>query len=259
MPHHIAHDCVRCNAKKVHMDILYGTFQKQHYTIDSKYVYIDLACLCKRCNQISLYYGCFKYVDFCTISEQPFSAGANKLITVYNDLLSFLNARVKAPIYMDNFIMNLRPVSITANSIMLPPDHLPLDVERVFKEGAGSLANQYYNASGAMFRLCLDLTTKELTNSKLDKVGSPISGVKNKTIHSRLEWLFDNDLLSSGLKDLAACVKDDGNDAAHDGSLTKADAEDLQDFCFELLEQVYTNPKRLALANQRRAERRQQS
>jgi hypothetical protein len=51
-------------------------------------------------------------------------------------------------------------------------------------------------------------------------------------------------------------LKDDGNDGAHAGTLTKADAVDLLDFTFELLERLYTERKRLELAAVRREERR---
>jgi hypothetical protein len=51
-------------------------------------------------------------------------------------------------------------------------------------------------------------------------------------------------------------VKDDGNDGAHRGTLGKADAEDLQDFTFELLERLYTEPARLKQAEERRKQRR---
>lgn len=47
-----------------------------------------------------------------------------------------------------------------------------------------------------------------------------------------MEWLFDNHLLPESLRGLAECVKDDGNDGAHEGILDKAAAEDLEDFAY---------------------------
>jgi hypothetical protein len=58
------------------------------------------------------------------------------------------------------------------------------------------------------------------------------------------------------LRELASCVREDGNDGAHAGTLSKEDAEDLLDFTCALLERLITEPKRLELAEARRNERR---
>jgi Domain of unknown function (DUF4145) len=63
-------------------------------------------------------------------------------------------------------------------------------------------------------------------------------------------------MLPPELRDLAACVREDGNDGAHQGTLTKADAEDLLDFTTELLERIYTEPRRLKIAQARHDARR---
>ena len=102
-----------------------------------------------------------------------------------------------------------------------------------------------YNAAGAMFRLCLDLATKKLASSSKAKLN----------LSPRLEWLFDNDKLPEGLKELSAVVKDDGNDAAHDGTLDEAAAEDLLTFTERLLTQLYTEPTKIQIAQQRRKDR----
>lgn len=51
-------------------------------------------------------------------------------------------------------------------------------------------------------------------------------------------------------------MKDDGNDGAHEGTLTQHDADDLLDFTIALLERLYTEPERLRLAKARRDARR---
>jgi hypothetical protein len=51
--------------------------------------------------------------------------------------------------------------------------------------------------------------------------------------------------------------KEDGNDGAHAGTLTKEDAEDLLDFATALFERMYTEPERLRLARERREKRRE--
>jgi len=72
----------------------------------------------------------------------------------------------------------------------------------------------------------------------------------------RLPWLIEHGLLPKELHDLSHCIKEDGNDGAHTGTLKKEDAEDMLDFTTALLERVYTEPERLRLAKERREQRR---
>jgi hypothetical protein len=62
--------------------------------------------------------------------------------------------------------------------------------------------------------------------------------------------------LPSDLRELAKCIREDANDGAHVGNLTKEVAEDLLDFKTALLERLFTEPKRLKLAEVRRRARR---
>ncbi|CAI1026615.1 DUF4145 domain-containing protein [Serratia quinivorans] len=136
-----------------------------------------------------------------------------------------------------------------------PPDDLPENIESAFIEGSKCMSIDCYNAAGTMFRLCLDFATKKLLPEE------DISGLNNKIRRSlglRMQWLFDQKYLSGDLSDLADCVKNDGNDGAHEGNLDKASAEDLQDFTEMLLERLYSEPARLEEAKQRRLQRRSQ-
>ena len=72
-----------------------------------------------------------------------------------------------------------------------------------------------------------------------------------------MPWPFDNGLLPIALKALAKCIREDANDGAHAGNLDKAGAEDVLDFTTVLLERLYTEPKRLELAEERRETRRE--
>jgi hypothetical protein len=133
------------------------------------------------------------------------------------------------------------------------PEFLPPEIDSVFKEGATCLAVGCYNAAGTMFRLCVDLATK----SMLPVEDTP--GLDPKTrrdLGRRIPWLFETGRLPEPLKELSSCIKDDGNDGAHAGSLSKADADDLLDFSTALLERLYTEPERLRLAKGRRDARR---
>jgi hypothetical protein len=72
----------------------------------------------------------------------------------------------------------------------------------------------------------------------------------------RLPWMFKNGILPEDLKELSTCVREDGNDGAHTGTLTHEEAQDLQDFTTILLERIYTEKERLRLAEKRREKRR---
>jgi hypothetical protein len=87
-----------------------------------------------------------------------------------------------------------------------------------------------------------------------------VDGLNAKTrrdLGLRLRWLFDNRHLPDGLRDLSTCIREDGNDGAHAGTLTKEDADDLLDFTTALLERIYTEPAKLKLADERRKARRE--
>ncbi len=109
------------------------------------------------------------------------------------------------------------------------------------------------NAAATMFRLCLDLATKALLPAQAEGLNGNIK----RNLGFRLPWLFDNKLLPEALRELSTCIKDDGNDGAHEGILTKEDTADILDFTFILLERLYTEPKRVELAGQRRLARRE--
>jgi len=84
-----------------------------------------------------------------------------------------------------------------------------------------------------------------------------LNGKTRRDLGLRLPWLFDNGKLPGDLRELSTCVHQDGNDGAHQGTLTKEDAEDLLDFTLGLLERIFTEPERLRLAQERRDKRRQ--
>ncbi|EQC0078309.1 DUF4145 domain-containing protein [Serratia marcescens] len=137
-------------------------------------------------------------------------------------------------------------------SFKRPPEFLPPEINDAFIEGAKCMSIGCYNAAATMFRLCLDFATKELLPKNDD------DGLNQKIRRSlgfRMEWLFKRNILPESLKELAECVKDDGNDGAHQGILDQTAALDLQDFAETLLERLYTEKERLRLAKVRRAER----
>ena len=119
-----------------------------------------------------------------------------------------------------------------------------------------AFVNGCFNAAGAMFRLVLDLTSKILLPEPEADEHQPNAQQRN-ILYFRLSWLFDTGKLPTDLRTIADCVRQDGNDAAHDGSLAKMDAEDLLDFTSAMLSRVFSEPARIAAAEARRKARRE--
>ena len=101
-----------------------------------------------------------------------------------------------------------------------------------------------------MFRLAVDIATLDLLPS--DDAEPQIKQAK-RMLGQRLTWLFDNEKLPKRLKDLASIVKDDGNDAAHRGTVDKKSAEELVEFTERLLTELYTEPIKITSAMNRRS------
>lgn len=66
---------------------------------------------------------------------------------------------------------------------LFPPEYLPEELNKIFNEATKCLSIGGYNAAGAMYRLCLDMTIKYILQK--NKNLEPTSG-DNKTIHNRL-------------------------------------------------------------------------
>jgi len=135
-----------------------------------------------------------------------------------------------------------------------PPEHVPLEIAAVFSEGATCLAVRCFNAAGTMFRLCIDLATRPLLP---EGDGGGLNARVRRDLGLRLPWLFEHGLLPGELRELSTCIREDGNDGAHQGTLRKEDTADLLNFTTSLLERLYTEPERLRLAKERRDKRRE--
>ncbi|WP_200905643.1 DUF4145 domain-containing protein [Methylobacterium sp. ARG-1] len=144
-------------------------------------------------------------------------------------------------------------VSLKNVGCVKPPEFLPPPIRSAFDEGAKCISAGCWNAAATMFRMALDLATRPL----LPPEGT--TGINRRTrrdLGMRLPWLFDHGKLPEALRELSAAIHQDGNDGAHQGTLTKADALDLLDFTEALLTRLFTEPERLRLAAERRATRR---
>lgn len=222
-------DCPRCGSKEITFDLESQVHIKTNYEWQKV---LEVFCICR---------ACFKPTIFRVAQKEP---SYEKLI---NDGLNSLNAAV------NDLVLVQRYVGIQDNSAEQPPEYLPEEIDSIFKEGSACMSIGCYNAAATMFRLCLDLATKSL----MPEEGEGLNNRIKRNLGLRLAWLFDNGILPEALRELSSCIKDDGNDGAHEGSLSKDDAADILDFTFILLERLFTEPKRLEVASQRRLERRQ--
>ena len=219
----LVENCPRCNVKRTAFSIL----AMNEYDNTAK---AELFCACKHC---------YKSVVFnAVVNSHSATESIKKKDT----------ANITDRIHIDSV------VCIKPEGEISSPEFLPEEIKINFDEGAQCYSIGCYNAAATMFRLCLDKATKSFLPADPTTPPAKI----RRSLGLRMNWLFENGHLPVALKDLAECIKDDGNDGAHDGILSKADVDDLIDFTITLLERLYTEPKKLELAKQRRIERRQQ-
>jgi hypothetical protein len=130
--------------------------------------------------------------------------------------------------------ISIKDIGAIATHIATPEYVSDQMIANAFREGAVSMAHGSWKAAGTMFRLVIDLATTPMLPKE------EVAGLNNKTrrdLGLRLCWLFENGKLPNDLRELAKCVCEDGND--HAGTLTKEDAEDLQDFTTALVQRIF--------------------
>jgi uncharacterized protein DUF4145 len=229
MPELVA-DCPRCGSRKITCDVRAAHVVAFHHGWQNWY---ETYCICRHCNRATIY----------LLKE---SVNGNYGYVHKVGILAVEGS-------LNNYVEIDGHVSLKDKMTIEPPKYIPKEIEAVFKEGATCLAVGCYNAAGTMFRLCIDLATRSIL-PKEEAEG--LTAKVRRDLGLRLPWLFGKGLLPEPLKGLSACIKEDGNDGAHAGTLQQPDAEDLLDFTTALLERMYTEPERLRLAQERRDLRR---
>lgn len=222
-------DCPRCRAKKMTFDLSNQLIVGIEY--GWKY-WVEAFCICRACKRSTIFVLSLRDI--------------NHMDIVDNNKLPQLDTAVNRIMDVESYI------SLKDNAAEQPPEHLPTGIEAAFREGAACMAIGCFNAAGTMFRLCIDLATRDMLPEGDDGPNNKI----RRNLGLRLPWLFDNAILPEALRELSHCIKEDGNDGAHEGTLSEEDAGDILDFTFIILERIYTEPKRIELAKERRAERR---
>jgi hypothetical protein len=229
-------DCPRCGAEKITFDVKAQIHV--HTQFDWRHIY-EIFSVCR---------SCFRP----TIFVVGLNSKSYNLAGTFNDDDALVRYQGGLTQYFEvEGFVNLRD-----NALAQPPEHLPSDIEKIFKEATTCLAVRCYNAAATMFRLTVDLTTRPLLPAPEDTTTPQPNSKQRRDLGLRLAWLFDNGKLPPDLRELAKCIREDANDGAHVGNLTKADAEDSLDFTTALLERLITEPKKLQLAQARRNARR---
>lgn len=226
---HFVQDCLRCGAKLITFDVL----GDNPAPLRNGFWSFQVFGRCRSCGDCSI-----------AVFETAESISG----TYYSGALSSTEGGMPQVVFR-------KFLTVADNRTVDIPEFLPTAVSNCFKEGAAAFNIGAYNASAAMFRLALDIATKGLLPDEPPENGGPNS-VQRKRLFDRLRYLFDRRVIAPELQDLADCIREDGNDGAHDGTLTKFDAEDLIDFAQQLLERVYSEPERLKAAKLRREARR---
>ncbi len=226
-------DCPRCASKHITFDVDSAKIYRQEHGWQNWY---EAFSTCRHCGHSTIF------------------VLAERVGTDYNQV--HRTGLLKMPAALNKYADVRGFVSYKDKASVAPPQFLPADIETVFLEGATCLAVGCFNAAGTMFRLCVDLATKGMLPPDEDTPG--LTRKVRRDLGLRLPWLFNAGLIPESLRDLSTCIKEDGNDGAHAGTLTVDDGNDLLDFTSMLLERIYTEPERLRLASQRRSERRSQ-
>lgn len=225
-------DCPRCGAKHTTFSVLADVVVGQQYGWQNFY---EAFCVCRACMRSIVF----------LLSDGK--SGLAPFVEKHKGLSLY-------PGSLNGYFKVERHISVADRAVEPPPEYLPESINEAFIEGAKCISIGCFNASAAMFRLCLDFSTVELL-PKEDSQKPPAKVCRSLGL--RLAWLLDQGLLPEAFRELSTCIKEDGNDGAHQGTLSKADADDIQDFTYVLLERLYTEPERLRLATERRRARRQ--
>lgn len=221
--------CPRCKSENMTFDLV----KENLINVEANWQrWYETFCICRHCKKATIF----------ILSQKE-----------YKDDVIFKKNRVSEfPGSINHYMDNKGFIGLKDMAALEPPEHLPKKIDDIFREGAVCMAVKCFNAAGTMFRLCIDLATRSmLPEDDVEELNRQI----RRNLGLRLPWLFNNGKLPEGLKELSECIKDDGNDGAHQGNLTEKEAEDLLDFTFAMLERLYTEPEKLKIAKERRIAR----
>jgi Domain of unknown function (DUF4145) len=223
----IVANCPRCASQAVTFDVNQSLWISRNYSWQNVF---ELFAVCRHCHRGSILIG---------LQDHPDSSLDEDRLSQYKSLSDIVSV--------------VDYVSLKNETSESAPEYLPEEILSAFNEGAQCFAIGCNNAAAAMFRLCLDLATKSLLpKGEVEGLNAKI----RRDLGLRLPWLFKSRLIPNDLEQLSHCIKEDGNDGVHVGSLDADDAEDIMDFTRALLSRLYTEPERVKVAAERRNARR---
>jgi hypothetical protein len=223
-------NCPRCGTRQITFDAIetWPTITKYDWQR-----WYEAFSICRNCNRSTVF----------VIAQSEYE---ERKFLAQNSPLKFTDS-------LNNHFRVESFINLTDGARAQAPEFTDPKVAAAFNEAAACMTVRAWNAAAAMLRLAIDLATKPLLPSE------PTPGLKHRTrrdLGLRLEWLINNGKLPGELRLLSDCIRQDGNDGAHDGTLEKKDAEELMDFAEAMFERLYTEPERLRLAVERRNKRR---
>ncbi len=124
------------------------------------------------------------------------------------------------------------------------PEHLPEHAEQYFKQGIDSLRQKNFDAAGAMFRKTLESGLKSLFGHS----GAPL--------YKLIERAAQEGRLTHDLEAWANEIRISGNSAVHDDKpFSEEETVQLEEFTRLVMTYLFTLPKKLSLAKERRGTR----
>lgn len=223
-------NCPRCGSAQITFDVSQALLTKKFHNWQRRY---EAFSVCRNCNRSTVF-----IIDQKDYNESNFIEH---------------NSPLKFPDSLNNHFEVKAFINLADKARAQAPEYTEEKVAAAFNEAGACMIVGAWNAAAAMLRLAIDLATKPL----LPEEFTP--GLNRRTrrdLAPRLDWLFDNGKLPQQLRQLSDCIREDGNDGAHDGTLGQKDAEELMDFAEAMFERLYTEPERLRLAVERRKKRR---
>lgn len=135
MPELVA-NCPRCGSSHMSFDVMEAHIIREEHGWQNWY---EAFCICRHCKRATIFILSESVnADY----EHVHRTGLLKLteaVNRYTDIKGF--------------------VSLKDSAARQPPEHLPEQIDLIFREGATCLSVGCYNAAGTMFRLCVDLAS----------------------------------------------------------------------------------------------------
>ena len=131
-------NCPRCGASKITFDVAAATIFEQHYNWQNWY---EAFGVCRNCHKSTIF-----------VLAESVNGDYQYLHKV---------GLLQAERSLNNYVGIEGHISLKDKATVAPPEHVPKKIEVVFREAATCLAVGCYNAAGTMFRLCVDLATRE--------------------------------------------------------------------------------------------------